>query len=187
MLKPCIGNYGIGIIQVSRLDEDRYAIQTENIKMIMVGEQAAWDQIEKMVQNRNYIVQQRIPLAQIEKRPFDLRIVVRRKKRNASWIVTGMFAKVAEEGYVVTNVSSQMIPVDQAIEYSYMKSNSTQKLIKKINKICLSAAKHLSVYYPTNIIGFDIGLDYDAHVWIIEANFKPSMKPFLLIKYKNSK
>lgn len=36
-----------------------------------------------------------------------------------------------------------------------------------------------SVYYPSqNIICFDIGLYQDAKVWIIEANFKPSMKPF---------
>ncbi len=94
-----------------------------------------------------------------------------------------MFAKVAEEGYMVTNVSSQIILVKTAIEYSNIEPVSTPYLIKKVRRVCLLAAKHLGFHYPLqNIIGFDIGLDGNAHVWIIEANFEPSMKPFGLLK-----
>jgi len=183
ILKPCIGNSGYGIIQVSLLEEGRYAMQTENRKIVWDGKQAAYQQIEKMTRNRSYIVQQRIPLAQIEKRTFDIRVIVQRTNRKVPYRVTGMYAKVAEEGYVVTNVSRQVIPIKQAIEFATMKPNSTQVLIMKIKNICLAAAKYLRFYYPhQRIIGFDIGLDYDAQVWIIEANFKPSMKPFLLLK-----
>jgi len=183
MLKPSIGNSGYGIIQVSLLEEQRYAIQTEKRKIILDGKQALYDQIDKMTSNRSYIVQQRIALAHIENNPFDIRVVVRRKHRHAPFQTTGMFAKAAEEGYVVTNVSSQVIAVKRAIEYSNMKPASTQKVIKRIKNVSVLAAEYLHLFYPfQKIIGFDIGLDRDARVWIIEANFKPSMKPFLLLK-----
>ncbi|WP_158289657.1 YheC/YheD family protein [Paenibacillus flagellatus] len=185
IMKPCTGNSGYGIIRVARLERSRYAIQTENKTMIRDGKRPTWYRIRNMTRDRDYIVQQWIPLARLDKRPFDIRIVVRRTGRNASWKIKGMFAKVAEEGYVVTNVSNRIIPVEEAIECARMKSTSTKKLIKKMQKVCLTASKHLGRYYPTHVIGFDIGLDSDARIWIIEPNLKPSMKPFERLRKKN--
>ncbi|WP_339158158.1 YheC/YheD family protein [Paenibacillus sp. FSL W8-0186] len=186
MLKPTLGHSGYGIIQVSRLEKYRYALQKEDRKIILDGKQAVYEQIDKMILDQSYLVQQRIPLAQIEKRPFDIRVVVSRANKDTARKIKGMFAKVAEEGYVITNVASQVIPVKQAIESSNLKPDSIQKLIRKIELVCLVAARYLCSFYPSqNMIGLDIGLDRDAQVWIIEANFKPSMKPFLLLKRRS--
>lgn len=182
MLKPYLGHSGRGVIQVSRLEENRFAIHIENKKIIVDGKRSVSDQLEKLTNARRYIVQRRISLAEINKRPFDIRVMVKRKKQSP-WKVTGMFAKVAERDYVVSNVSGTLLPVEAAIEQSLMKPVPTQKLLKRIKKVCLTASKQLgNVYAAQNIIGFDIGLDHDANVWIIEANFKPSLRPLILLK-----
>lgn len=182
MLKPYLGKSGYGIIQVSSLEEDRYVIQNENRKIIMDGKQAIFDQLKKMTRLQKYIVQRRICLTEIDKRPFDIKVIVQRKKQ-LSWKVTGMLAVVAEKDYVVTNVSRTILPVNKAIAQSLLEPTPAKTLLKSIKKICLLAAKQLGDYYPSqDVIGFDIGLDHDAKVWIIEANFKPSKKPFTILK-----
>lgn len=47
-------------------------------------------------------VQQKIKLAKIDGCPFDIRIVVQRRK-NAPWTVTGLLANRANEGYIIAN------------------------------------------------------------------------------------
>ncbi|MDQ8739113.1 YheC/YheD family protein [Paenibacillus sp. LHD-38] len=182
MLKPYLGKSGYGIIQVSPLEENRYVIQNENRKIILDGKRAFLGQLKKMTRHSKYIVQRRICLAEIDKRPFDIKVLVQRKKQ-LSWKVSGMLAVVAERDYVVTNVSRTILPIKKAIAQTLLKPTPTKKLLKSIIKVCLLAAKQLSDYYPSqNIISFDIGLDHNAKVWIIEANFKPSKKPFLILK-----
>lgn len=183
MLKPTIGHSGYGIIQVSRLERRRYAVQTEDRIIVVDGKRAVRDPIARMTRNRSYLVQQWIPLARIDDRPFDLRVIVSKSDRKSAWAVTGMYAKLAEADYMITNVAREIMPVTHAIEYADLKSMPTRKLIQKIKNVCLSAAKQLASYYPDQrVIGFDIGLDVDAKVWVIEANFKPSRKPLLKLK-----
>lgn len=185
ILKPLLGYSGYGIIQVSALEKDRYVIQNENRKFIFDGKQSTFRQLKKMTRARKYLIQRRIPLAEIRNRPMDVRVMVQRTEQ-LPWKITGMLAKVAEHGYVVTNVSSFILPVKKAIEQSLMKPIPIQETIKKIEKVSLLAAKQLSSFYPSqNMIGLDIGLDHDGRVWIIEANFKPSLQPFLLLKKKS--
>lgn len=182
ILKPFSGKQGNGVIQVTLLDEGLFLIQNEDRKFIMGGKKATFNQLKLMTCSQNYLVQRRIALAEIEHRPMDIRVMVRRKKQ-LPWKVTGMVAIVAEDGYIVTNVSRTVLPVDQAIEQSLMKPVPTQKIVQKITNLCLLAAKQIGHYYPSqNKIGFDIGIDHYAKLWIIEANFKPSMQPFVLLK-----
>lgn len=182
MLKPYNGKSGYGIIQVSQLEEDRFAIRHENRQIIMDGKRAVLKQLQKMTGLQKYMVQRRICLAEIEKRPFDIKVIVQRKKR-LSWKATDMIAVVAEKDYVVTNVSRTVLPVKQAVALSLLKQVRARTLLRKMKDICLMAAKQLGDQYPSqNIIGFDIGLDRDSKLWIIEANFKPSMKPFLMLE-----
>ncbi|GAA4849963.1 hypothetical protein GCM10023310_30530 [Paenibacillus vulneris] len=184
ILKPYHGKSGYGIIQVSPLEENRYVLQNENKKIVLDGKRAVFGQLKKMIRQSKYLVQRRICLAEINKRPFDIKVLVQRKKqKQLLWKVSCMLAVVAERDYVVTNVSRTILPVKKAIEQTFLKPTPTHKLIKSIKKVCLLAAKQLSDYYPSqSIIGFDIGLDHNAKVWIIEANFKPSKKPFLTLK-----
>jgi len=183
VLKPNRGHSGKGVIHLFRLEEDRYAIQMENRKIILDGKEATFGQIGEIIHSRKYMIQRRIVLAEIDTQPFDLRIMVQRNKSHSPWRVTGMMAKVAEKGYLITNVCTKVLPVKQAIELSYVRPASTHSLIQKIKKVSLWAAKQLGSTYPRqNRIGLDIGVDAEGNVWIIEANFHPCMRSYRLMK-----
>lgn len=182
MLKPFTGRSGYGIIQFRYLEEQgRYVIRIENRNIVIDGKRAAFHLLKRLIGGQKYMVQRHIPLAELEQRPFDIKVMVQRKKPSA-WKVVGMLAVVAEKDYAVTNVSRTILPVMQAIELSLLKPTPAQSL-NCIKTICLLAAKQLERHYPSQtIIGFDVALDQKANVWIIEANFKPSKKPFLFMK-----
>ncbi|KRE33942.1 YheC/YheD family protein [Paenibacillus sp. Soil522] len=200
MLKPCVGHSGYGVIQVCKKKNDQLEIHAKYKKVTLDGKKQTFNALKKGIRNYKYfvqhrlkkgirsykyIVQRRIPLAEITNRPFDLRVMVQRKK-HSEWKVTGMLAKVANEGYVITNVTNTILPAKKAIQQSSIKISSWQELLPKIHKISLQAAQRLGDFYPfQRTIGFDIGLDHKAKIWIIEANFAPSTRDFLLLKDKS--
>lgn len=114
-------------------------------------------------------------------RPFDLRIMVRRKKNNSSpWIVTGSYAKVASRGYLVTNVTSRIIPALKALQSARI---GGERLLLQVNRTALLAAKSLARHYPDlRQVGFDMGVDKKGRIWIIEGNYRPNLRPFRRLK-----
>lgn len=58
-------------------------------------------------------------------------------------------------------------------------------MLSKICTISLRVAKQLNHSEPgLCIVGLDVGLDIRGKVWIIEANHRPEIAPFLLFKDK---
>jgi hypothetical protein len=189
ILKPLGGSRGVGVIQVSSLGDDRYEVHRENIRRILHGKERTYRYVREKTGSRKYIVQRRVPLATVDNRPFDIRVIVQRKKHSSTWKVTGIVAKVAGKGYIVTNNTRSkgtLLPVKTAFKTSCLKSLSTESLLDNIYKNAIRTAKSLRRIYPHHrIYGLDIGLDQSGHVWIIEANRKPLMSHFLKIKDKS--
>jgi hypothetical protein len=121
ILKPVVGHRGFGVIQVSPLGNEGFEIHTENKKTTIRGFGETYAHIKGMIGSRRYMVQQRVQLAEIHNRPFDMRVIVQRKKYSDSWRVTGKVAKVAGNGYIVTNITRSkgtLLSVETAIEKS---------------------------------------------------------------------
>ncbi|MUT68367.1 YheC/YheD family protein [Paenibacillus sp. NEAU-GSW1] len=182
VLKPRDGSYGRDIVFIKRNGANAYRIQNEN-NAVNVRDT---DKLLKWLRKKNkglrgYIVQRRLQLAQIQHKPFDIRIMAQRKKGSASaWNVTGSYAKVAAKGYLVTNVTSRPIPVLEALNLARIEDPS---LLVKAERIALLAAKRLGESYPKlRQIGFDIGIDRERRIWIIEGNYKPDLRPFRRMK-----
>ncbi|WKL05051.1 hypothetical protein Q0F98_16240 [Paenibacillus amylolyticus] len=127
------------------------------------------------------MVQKRLQLAQIKHRPFDIRIMVQRKKGSSStWNVTGSYAKVAAQGYQVTNVNNRPIPVLKALRLARI---GDRRLLVRAEQVSRLAAKRLGEHYPMlRQVGFDIAIDKKRRIWIIEGNYQPALRPFRLLK-----
>ncbi|MFB6367304.1 YheC/YheD family protein [Paenibacillus elgii] len=188
ILKPLGGSRGAGVILVSSIRGDRYEIHSENKKKIFHEKKQTYNYVKTKTGTREYIVQRRIPLATINKRPFDIRVIVQCKRRSSFWKVTGRIAKVAGKGYIITNITRSkgtLLPIQTAIRKSSIRKRSVPVLLSNINKIALLTANRLRKIYPLHrIYGMDIGLDRNGHVWIIEANRKPLMSHFMKLKDK---
>lgn len=181
VLKPCDGRYGRDIMFIRRLKTGTYRIQNENSTITMQNRDELQDWLDQVGKDREYIIQQRLYLARIQQRPFDLRVMVQRQKTTSSvWRVTGSYAKIASRGYLVTNVTNRTIPVLKALQLARA---GGRKQLLQVERTALLAAKSLEVHYPDlRQIGFDIGIDKKGRIWIIEGNYRPDLRPFRRLK-----
>lgn len=181
VLKPRRGSFGRNILFVNRNKANAYRIHYEKKLSTIKGTRRLYKWINGKTRSRGYVVQRRLQLAQIKGRPFDIRIMVQRRKGASSpWKVTGSYAKVASQGYLITSVPSRIIPVSEALKQVGIGNRS---MLVKANRTALLAAKRLGERFPKlRQVGFDIGIDGKRRVWIIEGNYNPSLVPFLLLK-----
>ncbi|KIL40196.1 hypothetical protein SD70_15385 [Gordoniibacillus kamchatkensis] len=188
ILKPLEGGRGFGVIRVSAPSKDRsaYELHHENEKKSIKGKDKLYSKVQKIAGSRSYMVQRRIPLATINGRMFDLRVIVQRLSKSKPWKVTGKAVKVAGEGYIVTNIERSkgtVLQLKGALRKSSLNDKSVSSLVSNVEKVALSAASRLCKYLTKQrIFGFDMGLDENGKVWIIEANANPMLTHFKQLK-----
>lgn len=184
IVKPVLGSRGARVKMITALNNKTYEFHLENKKTIFTSKESLYAYVLDQVKDskREHLVQQRINLAMIDDRPFDMRVVVQRKTPDSSWQVTGMLAKVAGQGYIVTNITrskGKVMHIRSAIRRSSLNAKSASDLENEINHVALLSANRLGKLYPDHrIFGFDMGFDKKGHIWIIEANLKPQMSHF---------
>jgi uncharacterized circularly permuted ATP-grasp superfamily protein len=175
VLKPDKGAGGAGIFVVRTVSANRYELQYHRRKRVFASKRRLFLHLCGTITVRRYIVQQFVSLARAYGRLFDLRIMVQRGG-SQSWEVTGGLAKLANRGYAVTNPEYDVYPIKRVLQSSTLPSHSRLELRDQINRICLLAADRLGAAYPSlRIIGFDIGVDVNGHIWILEPNFRPAI------------
>jgi glutathione synthase/RimK-type ligase-like ATP-grasp enzyme len=186
ILKPTGSYGGNGVIRVKAKDSSTYEFQ-DGAKKRTYKEQAEVNAFINKKANKNYIVQQRINLATKNGRPFDLRVMVQRLPK-ADWQVTGMLAKVAGKGFIVTNIrrsGGKVVTVENAIQHSELHNFPTSELLADLHKVALRTAAQLGPSYRwVKTMGIDMAFDKQGHSWIIEVNFAPMLELFLKLPNK---
>ena len=134
--------------------------------------------IDAQRQGKAYIVQQGLDLATVGGRPFDIRVMMQREKPGGKWQYSGSVAKIAGKGSVVTNVALSrgtvmevQAALRQAFRWSEPKINS---YIQQMVKLSFQAACHFDTYQKYRELGFDIAIDRNGRIWLIEENTGPS-------------
>lgn len=183
MIKPTKGYMGKGIVQVASKGKEQYEFHVLEKSYIVEGREKTFEHLMKdYCLKKHYIVQQKIPLVTVKGAPYDLRVMVQRRKNQYDWTVTGKLAKVAAKGFVLTNYPKYLITAEEAIKHSSFKAPRSH-LQEEIDRISVLTAEYLSDYYTnTRTFGLDIGLDDQANIWIIEANLAPSVSIFKALK-----
>jgi hypothetical protein len=188
IVKPVDGSRGRGVIQISAMRKKRYEIHAEKSVIKQKGKERTYYTLRRRIGSQAYMVQRRISRAKIKGCPYDMRVIVQRKKGSSTWKVTGKIAKLAGRGYIVSNITRSkgtLLPVRTAIGRSSLKRLSQRTLKSKLYRIAILSAKRLSNLFPHHrIYGLDMALDKKGHAWIIEANLFPSMSHFRKLKDK---
>lgn len=190
ILKPSRGSGGAGVIQIKVLANNQILVHSEKSKKIVPHSQIN-ALVRRMTARRphtRYIIQQKIPLLNIEGRPFDIRVMVQRVK-GKGWQVTGIMAKVAGSGYFITNLvrsKGKTLPLSTAVSRSNLtRQVSVRDIEKQVRDNALAAIKELAKSYRIYTVGIDMGIDNTGKVWIIEANFSPDKSYFKRLKDKS--
>lgn len=185
IVKPIGKGGGFGVIKVVALDKGNYLIHIERSKKIVNGVKLAYFRVKRLTGKLVYLVQQYVPLATIQNRPFDIRVIVQRKKASQTWRVTGTATKVAGKGYIVTNNTRShgtLIPLPKALQKTSFRPISHQ-LIKRLKNTAIQIANRLNHLYPRHrIYGLDMGISKKGQIYLIEANKYPSLSHFIKLK-----
>jgi len=183
MLKPCLGQWGIGIVQVSWVQGDVFEVHNEQKKRIIEGRIDLLDYLQtRYLSQKSYIVQEKIHLAMIEDCIFDARVMVQRENTSNEWEVTAKAAKIATKEYIVTNVAKSIILLEDALQKSII-IRDHPKILSKINEICMIGALTLGdSYLDITTIGMDIGIDKNGDIWIFETNLVPDVSLFKMLE-----
>ncbi|OAB41466.1 YheC/YheD family protein [Paenibacillus glacialis] len=189
IVKPIGGSRGRGVYQITNLGEDLYEIHIENRQLQFTGLNAAYRYLKEHVRYHRYMVQRLITRATVHGRPFDMRVIVQRRRHHSTWKVTGKVAKVVGHGYIVSNIersNGKLMRVSSALSESSLRDMSKTMLKHKIKRVAIRSVKRLDrLFLGHRIYGLDIGLDQEGHVWIIEANLFPSRSHFRMLKDKS--
>lgn len=188
IVKPNRGSLGRGVCKITDKGGGIYEIHGANQKESVEGLTNTYSLILENTGKKKNIIQKVIPLATKDGRPFDVRVMVQRKKNSSEWIVNGMAAKVASNEYFITNAASEVLLVEEAIQKSNIKTSfvKKEKILKELERISILIARALETHYPKcTEMGMDMGIDAEGNVWIIEVNLRPMITMFTLLRDKS--
>src|SRR5690606_32997126 len=108
IIKPNSSSIGRGIMKLERT-EDGWKLLYPSVNNHKIWKTSTFKQsMPKVLINRicrkPYVIQQCLPLATYDGRPFDLRVSVQRNI-NGGWQVSGIAGKVAKKAAFLTNVA----------------------------------------------------------------------------------
>ncbi|SEN42570.1 YheC/YheD family protein [Lihuaxuella thermophila] len=168
-LKPRDKSLGIGVKCLIFTEQGIQVTHAQGRReFIPDGKRIGW--LKKTIRQEPMLIQQAISLIRTDEQPIDIRVAVQRG-RGGEWKISGMVARVGPAGGIATNVAvggkaERLLPV---LERSGI--SKPAPILSEIEKVVLHAANRLAKTDPSLAdLGFDVAIDQDGRVWIIEVN-----------------
>jgi len=180
-LKPVKGKAGAGIMRVerSRSKSSPYLLRIQFHRKSKVSSYSnlgkLWSTLKKLAGGEEYIVQQGIPLASHESRPFDLRVLVQ-KNAKGEWSLTGVGARVAGKNSITTHVPrGGSIDEPERVLTSALGADAAKRTLLKVKTAALSIARQIEKAsgHVLGEMSMDLGVDTSGQIWFFEANSRP--------------
>lgn len=180
-LKPESGKAGAGImtIKLNTTKSLKYRLKIQDKKGSISYKCATisklWTRIRKETGTNAYIMQQGIPLASINQRPFDLRLLIQ-KNNKGMWDVTGVGARVAGESSITTHVPrGGSIDDPKKLLISIFGIEQAKTIISRAKTAALIVARQVEREsgHIHGEMSMDLGVDANGGIWFFEANAKP--------------
>ncbi|MBD0381552.1 YheC/YheD family endospore coat-associated protein [Paenibacillus sedimenti] len=192
IIKPTNSSVGRGVMKMDRIQTGWKLIYPQSMKI----SNKIWRSVQfnhklplvlqKKLRSRAYMIQQRLPLATFDGRPFDLRISVQRGA-GGEWGITGIVAKVASRKLFLTNVAQggEVRTLSEILAAEYPMLDPTI-VYQQISDFSLRVANHLCKELPQLAdIGLDIGITKDGFPLFIECNGKDQRYSFREANMRN--
>lgn len=178
-LKPFLGNKGKGIVKVTLAHpysfssySVRYRADSQNFERTLPAILPIRDLLVSVMGKQPYLVQQAIDILLKKDQVSDFRVHLQ-KKDDGQWHLTGLSGRQGDVGSIVTNLYNG----GKRIHFStFLQDDSLSKAerFEEINTLCLNTAFILEQHYGLlGELGFDLCLDQENQLWLLEVNALP--------------
>lgn len=180
-IKPVHGSQGRNIFKLLKADDNQYTYQTSfrtNTKQVLnkFSIEEIYQQIQPVINNKLYIIQQGIPLVTFENCAMDFRVLCHKNQFNL-WEVTSIVARISAEEEFVSNIArgGKTLKPLNALS-TCMNKRKSLEVLTRMKELSIETASIISKHSPgiTGELGIDIGVEQDGKLWLIEVNSKPS-------------
>lgn len=177
ILKPCRGSVGLGIMRLRRdkfhdhFTYSRSSPSANGWRTLRLPRGNLPLLLRKRIRSLPFLAQQRIPLAEYDGRPYDIRVTVQRGL-SGGWEVSGMFAKTSPPHTFVSNIAQggSAYPVHEIFGRS-LPDIPADLLIERTAHFAIQTACSLSKHMPYAAdFGMDVAVTSEGVLYFIEAN-----------------
>ncbi|MCL6487967.1 MAG: YheC/YheD family protein [Alicyclobacillus mali] len=177
-VKPSGGYGGVNVHRLELLADGHVRMRADR----RGGRVRAWERVvdrrrlADFVQSLRgrYLVQRGLRLFRVNGRRVDFRVVLHRDHQG-EWQLIGIVPKMAAPDGVVTNIIAGGERWTLEKLESAAKREGKEVPVGDLVRAAKSIAEALSRRYETvGLVGFDMAVEEDGHVWMIEMNPKPA-------------
>ncbi|MFX3673494.1 MAG: YheC/YheD family protein [Paenisporosarcina sp.] len=172
-IKPINGTKGKGVFKVSK-HEQVYKVETslkDPNDALYLNHEELEEFFTTKCKKRKYIIQQAIDI-NVGKRPMDFRLIMI-KDGEGVWRDLGIVAKKGRKNGIVSS-GEEEISGNTILNLLSNPRFEVIKIREQMTRISLNAAKEMEKHggFNGNLgnLGFDLGLDRNQNLWIIEIN-----------------
>lgn len=178
-VKPTGGYGGMDVNRLERLPDGRYRVsvdrtqsKTGHVRAVLTDTSlTSW---VTRRQQRPHLVQRGLKLMSVNRRKVDFRVVLHRDKQGV-WQMVGIVPKVAALDGVVTNLVAGGERMDLTTLSRLAKTEGKTIPIPLLEERAQAIAAQLSRRYPSiGLVGFDMAVEENGAVKMIEMNPKPA-------------
>ncbi|RNB88803.1 YheC/YheD family protein [Brevibacillus nitrificans] len=186
-IKPDAEHTGTGIIRAWKKNGRYSFVKVKGKKRESSSVEGLYKKIRKSNGKGRHIIQKTIPLAKVNGRRFDIRVMMMRNA-TGSWEYAAMLAKVAGKGSIISNVrrgGGYALPVAAALAPSLSQAK-TAEVKRRLVQLGYQISRYFDRFKRRSELGIDFAVDKTGRIYLIEVNHEvPSHVLFLKLKDKS--
>lgn len=184
-MKPLWGGWGIGIMRIRRLGPNRYRVSRtvgrRGRNWSRVVSRAGLAAVVRRLVDGPYLVQQEIPLARLDGRLCDIRVLAQRRA-DGQWGVTGAVVRVGKPRSIISNLhgGGQALELRRALQRIFAhRPELAARVEADLERLAIQVIERVEARFGVfGEIGLDFGVDPTGHLWFIEVNSRPGRHSF---------
>ncbi|MBP1992271.1 YheC/YheD family endospore coat-associated protein [Paenibacillus eucommiae] len=173
-IKPAYGFKGKSVYRVELTDHGDIHISLHSLapRYICRKNESIKNKLDKLLGHNKYMVQQGIPMSQLDHQYFDIRALVQ-KGILGEWTVSSMACRVAYENYFNTSMCETVQDAAEILP-RIVSPEKMEEIFQTIYKVSIEAAQEAETHMGSlGELSVDFVLDEQRKLWIIELNGKP--------------
>lgn len=173
-MKPIYGNKGASVYRVELMDNKDIHISMHSLapRYIVRKNESIQEKLEKLLGHKSYIVQQGIPMSQLDHKYFDIRVLVQ-KGITGEWTISTIVSRVAHKGYFNTSMCEHIYHTDEVLSRLFSQEKVNDILLS-LHDISVKAAQAADIHMGSlGELSVDFAIDDNSNLQIIELNGKP--------------